>query len=111
MRSHTTAIPIRGSRRHPFVNNNVGDKSSRVPRMHKDERVIIMAPVGQDAAAIADLLQTRGFETQIFRGLDECCRQITERAGVLLVTEEALESARGSLFLDVLKAQPSWSEL
>src|SRR6266513_4095899 len=111
MRSHTTAIPIRRSRRHPFVNNNAGDKSSRVPRRHKDERVIIIAPVGQDAVAIADLLQTRGFETQILQGLDECSRQITESAGALLLTEEALESARGSFFLDVLKAQPSWSEL
>ena len=111
MRSHTTAIPIRRSRRHPFVNNNAGDKSSRVPRRHKDERVIIIAPVGQDPVAIADLLQTRGFETQILQGLDECSRQITESAGALLLTEEALESARGSFFLDVLKAQPSWSEL
>src|SRR2546429_9476426 len=28
-----------------------------------------------------------------------------------LLTEEALESAQGSLLLDVLKAQPPWSEL
>ncbi len=111
MRSHTTAIPIRRSRRRSFVNNNAGDKPSRVPRRHKDERVIIMAPVGRDAVAIADLLQTRGFETQILQGLDEFSRQITESASALLLTEEALESARGSLILDVLKAQPSWSEL
>jgi len=70
-----------------------------------------MAPVGRDAVAIADLLQTRGFETQILQGLDEFSRQITESASALLLTEEALESARGSLILDVLKAQPSWSEL
>jgi signal transduction histidine kinase len=79
--------------------------------MHKDERVIIIAPVGQDAVAMADLLHAEGFETQICRGLDECSRKITDRAGALLLTEEALESARGSLLLDVLKAQPPWSEL
>ncbi len=84
MRSHTTAIPIRRSRRRSFVNNNAGDKPSRVPRRHKDERVIIMAPVGRDAVAIADLLQTRGFETQILQGLDEFSRQITESASALL---------------------------
>ncbi len=110
-RSHTTSIPIRRSRRRPFVNTNGGDKSSRVPRKHKGERVIIIAPVGNDAVAIAELLHTRGFETQICQGLNECCRQITDSASALLLTEEALESARGSLFLDVLKAQPSWSEL
>jgi len=32
-------------------------------------------------------------------------------AGALLLTEEALESAQGSRLLDVLKAQPPWSEL
>ena len=111
MRSHTTSIPIRRSRRYPLVNNDARDKSSRVPRKHKDERVIIVAPVGQDAVAIADLLHTRGFETQICQGMDKCSRQIMDSAGALLLTEEALESARGSLLLDVLKAQPSWSEL
>jgi signal transduction histidine kinase len=34
-----------------------------------------------------------------------------DSAGALLLTEEALESAQGSLLLDLLKAQPPWSEL
>jgi signal transduction histidine kinase len=79
--------------------------------MHKDERVIIIAPVGQDAVAMADLLHAEGFETQICQKLDECSRQITERAGALLLTEEAMESGRGLLLLDVLKKQSPWSEL
>jgi signal transduction histidine kinase len=84
----------------------------RVPRIHnKDERVLIIAPVGQDAEAMAALLKAEGFETQICHGLDEYSRQITDSAGALLLTEEALESAQGSLLLDVLKAQPPWSEL
>jgi signal transduction histidine kinase len=73
--------------------------------------VIIIAPVGQDAVAMADLLHAKGFETQICQGLDECSRQITDRVGALLLTEEALESAPGSPLLDALKAQPPWSEL
>ena len=44
-------------------------------------------------------------------GPDEYSGQITDSAGALLLTEEALESAQGSLLLDVLKAQPPWSEL
>jgi len=79
--------------------------------MHKNERVIIVAPVGQDAAAMAALLDAKGFETQICHGLDEYSRQITDSAGALLLTEEALESAQGSVLLDALKAQPPWSEL
>src|SRR5438067_5278140 len=111
MQSRATSIPIERSRRYPSLNNTARDEHPRVSRIHKDERVIIIAPVGQDAVAMADLLHVEGFETQICQGLDECSRQITESAGALLLTEEALESGRGSLLLDVLKAQPPWSEL
>jgi DNA-binding NtrC family response regulator len=79
--------------------------------MHKDERVIIIALVGQDAEAMAALLDVEGFETQICHGSDEYSRQIMDDAGALLLTEEALESDKGSLLLNILKAQPPWSEL
>src|SRR5436190_18056999 len=95
----------------PLINDTTRDEHARMSRMHKDERVIIIAPVGQDAAAMATLLDAQGFETQICNGADEYSRQITDSAGALLLTEEALESAQGSLLLDVLKAQPPWSEL
>src|SRR6266700_7224229 len=94
-----------------LINDITHDKRARISRMHKDERVIIIAPVGQDAEAMATLLDAKGFETQICRGLDEYSRKITGSAGVLLLTEEVLESAQGSLLLDLLKAQPPWSEL
>jgi signal transduction histidine kinase len=80
--------------------------------MHnQDGRVIIIAPVGQDAEAMARLLDAQGFETQICNGSDEYSRQITDRVGALLLTEEALESPEGALLLDAVKAQPPWSEL
>ncbi len=94
------------------MNAATHDERARVSRMNnKDERVIIIAPVGQDAEAMAALLDAQGFETQICNGSDEYSRQITDRAGALLFTEEALESPQGSLLLDALKAQPPWSEL
>jgi signal transduction histidine kinase len=96
----------------PLMNDPTHDEGARVSRMHnRDERVIIIAPVGQDAEAMAALLDAQGFETQICNGSDEYSRQFTDRAGALLLTEEALEPAQGSLLLDVLKAQPPWSEL
>ncbi|HEY2625857.1 MAG TPA: ATP-binding protein [Candidatus Udaeobacter sp.] len=87
------------------------DKHTRVSRRRKDERVIIIAPVGQDAEAMASLLDAEGFETQILHGWDENLRQFMNSAGALLITEEALESEQGSLLLDALKEQPPWSEL
>src|SRR4030095_16648312 len=95
----------------PLMNDATQDERARVSRIQKNERVIIIAPVGQDAVAIASLLDAQGFETQICNGSDEYSRRITDRAGALLLTEEALESPQGSLLLDALKAQPPWSEL
>jgi signal transduction histidine kinase len=96
----------------PLMKDVTYDERAGVSRMrNEDERVIIIAPVGQDAEAMAGLLAAQGFETQICNGSDEYSRQITDRAGALLLTEEALEPAQGSRLLDVLKAQPPWSEL
>ena len=92
-------------------NDITHDERACISRMHKNERVIIIAPVGQDAAAMATLLDSQGFETQICNGSAEYSRQMMDSAGALLLTEEALESAQGSLLLDLLKAQPPWSEL
>jgi signal transduction histidine kinase len=78
---------------------------------HKEECVVIIAPVGNDAAAMAALLEGEGFETRICDGSDRCARQLMDGVGALLLTEEALESAQTSLVLDILKAQPPWSEL
>src|SRR5205809_1610971 len=92
-------------------NDATRDKHARVSRRRKGECVFIIAPAGQDAETMAALLDAEGFETQICRKLDEYSGRITDGAGALLLTEEALESAQGSLLLDVLKAQPPWSEL
>ena len=92
-------------------NDATRDKHARVSRRRKGECVFIIAPVGQDAETMAALLDAEDFETQICRRLDEYSGRITDGAGALLLTEEALESARGSLLLDVLKVQPPWSEL
>jgi signal transduction histidine kinase len=95
----------------PLMNDATQDERARVSRMQKNERVIIIAPVGQDAAAMAALLDAQGFETQICNGSVEYSREIIDSAGALVLTEEALESTQGSLLLDALKAQPPWSEL
>lgn len=76
-----------------------------------DRRVLVMAPVGQDARAIAQLLTNRGLSTRICSSAAECCAEITAGAGALLLTEEALETERGMDVVSALKEQPAWSEL
>jgi signal transduction histidine kinase len=77
----------------------------------RELRVLVMAPVGQDARAIAELLVGRGFPTRICNGAAECCAEINAGAGAVLLTEEALETERGRDVLGALKMQPQWSEL
>jgi len=93
------------------MDNTTREEQTRMLRRQEGERVIIIAPVGQDAVAMAASLNAQGFETQICHGLDGYSREMIDSAGALLLTEEALESSQGSLLLNLLKGQPPWSEL
>jgi signal transduction histidine kinase len=76
-----------------------------------EERILIMAPVGQDAAVMSALLESENFQPDICCGPAECCDKLSLGAGVLLFTEEALELPRISDLLESLRLQPPWSEL
>lgn len=78
---------------------------------HKNERVIIIAPVGNDAGGMAALLHAEGFEVQVCPSAEACRSEIITGAGALLLTEEALESPQVDGFLQTLQSQPPWSEL
>lgn len=95
----------------PLASAAAQEEDQHVSERNEDERVLIMAPVGKDATAMAALLYADGFEVRICAGADECSRQIAAGTGALLLTEEALESPLLSNLLEVLKAQPAWSEL
>jgi PAS domain S-box-containing protein len=76
-----------------------------------EERILILAPVGQDATAMARLLHTHGFIAMICEGASEVCHHIGAGAGALLVTEEALELPQIADVLQGLADQPPWGEL
>jgi signal transduction histidine kinase len=76
-----------------------------------DGRVLIMAPVGRDAAVMAELLAGRGFKPHICRDTAECRVQMLAGAGALVVTDEALGTDRAFDLLNTLNTQPTWSEL
>src|SRR6266403_1971707 len=95
----------------PSMDDTTREEQTRMLRRQKNERVIVIAPIGQDAVAMAASLNAQGFETQICHGLDGYSREMIDNAGGLLLTEEALESPQGSLLLDLLKGQSPWSEL
>jgi signal transduction histidine kinase/ActR/RegA family two-component response regulator len=75
-----------------------------------DERVMIVAPIGADASAIATLLHERGFHCCVCAQPEQVVDEIAN-AGALVMTEEALAFPSTSTLLTALENQPPWSEL
>jgi signal transduction histidine kinase len=76
-----------------------------------EERVFIVAPLGQDAHVMSELLARHGFNTHTCDSLKECCAQMQSGAGAFVITEEALELGSSSEFFEAFGAQPTWSEI
>jgi signal transduction histidine kinase/ActR/RegA family two-component response regulator len=74
-------------------------------------RILIVAPVGRDAQAIAELLQSHGHLAEVCSGLREAVFQVERGAGALLLTEDSLEREQVAALLPRLDQQPAWSEL
>jgi len=73
-------------------------------------RVVILAPIGRDASASADLLRKVGLTTHIAKDLSEllCC--LDSGAGAAFVAEEALFNEDLTAFQDWIARQPPWSD-
>jgi signal transduction histidine kinase len=78
----------------------------------QEERVLIFAPMGEDAALTGQVLDQAGFASHACPTLDDLCQEFDAGVGVVLLTgEEALASASLEGLLGVLDRQPPWSGL
>ncbi len=82
-----------------------------MPERKSEERVLILAPFGQDAPIMSALLDGHGYAAAVCDATSDLCREIPLGAGALLLTEEALELPTAPDLFDLLKGQPPWSEL
>ena len=76
----------------------------------EEGRVLILAPMGKDAALMCRELQSAAIECHVCRDRDELAAELVRGVGGLLLSEEAL----GSLWNDLaawLDGQPAWSDL
>lgn len=80
------------------------------PRAH-DERVVILAPTGQDGALAASVLGQAGLTCEIAPSLPAACVLAAEPVGALLLAEEGLDPDGVKVLAGILAAQPSWSDL
>ncbi len=76
-----------------------------------DEGVMVLAPLGRDAAVVSETLALVGIACVIVRSTQELVEHLRDRAHALLVTEEALDPESTRRLLQVLGEQPPWSDL
>jgi len=74
-------------------------------------RVLILAPVGRDAALLAKTVAEMGVEPRITETAEICLAMLAEGAGTALLAEEALDPAQVSKFSAWLSEQPTWSDI
>ncbi len=75
-----------------------------------DDRVLILAPHGRDAAVAADLLKRHGLATLICEHVAALTAQLEPGAGAALVAEEALGGTGIDGLVAWLSRQPPWSD-
>lgn len=76
-----------------------------------DERVLVRAPVGNDASMTARVLASAGFATLICASLDELAADLRCGCGAVLLTEEAVIRNDVTRLREALDEQPKWSDL
>jgi signal transduction histidine kinase len=96
-----------GTSYHPSAVDSV---SSKPQDRLGDGRVMVIAPVGADASAIATLLNERGFHCCVCAEPHQVIDEIGNTAA-LVMTEEALAFPSTSMLIAALQNQPPWSEL
>ena len=75
-----------------------------------DERVLVLAPRGRDAAVVEQVLVRAGMSCAICAGLDDLRNQLNAGAGAAIVTEEVFAATDTTSLLEWLDRQPSWSD-
>jgi PAS domain S-box-containing protein len=77
---------------------------------NRDERILILAPIGRDAAITARFLHEASLAAVICGDMEVLCACLPT-AGVVFLTGEALTPEAAACLFDTLKVQPAWSDI
>jgi signal transduction histidine kinase len=77
----------------------------------REERVLVFAMFGADAAHTARLLASAGVACKVCPDVGALCAEIEEGAGAVFLAEETLLPAVGRALLECVDRQPLWSDL
>ena len=76
-----------------------------------EERILLLAPFGQDAPIAEDILKRSGIASLICSDVTCLCSEISTAAGALVIAYEALTETTIDEFATVLEQQPAWSDI
>ncbi|MES3153108.1 PAS domain-containing hybrid sensor histidine kinase/response regulator [Sphingomonas faeni] len=76
-----------------------------------DDRVLILAPRGRDAAIAADLLGKDGIAATVCDDQAGLLAELDRGAAAVLLTEEALTTADPASLAEWVAAQPKWADI
>ncbi|HEX2162650.1 MAG TPA: response regulator [Thermoanaerobaculia bacterium] len=77
----------------------------------REQRILMLARVGQDEALAERALAKAGYELMVHRDGEEIAAEIEAGAGALIVSSEALTPEHLGHLIDALEHQPPWSDL
>jgi signal transduction histidine kinase len=76
----------------------------------RDERILILAPTGRDAALTARFVGEAGLAAQLCASVEELCERMHAGAGLAFITGEALTPEAMRCLVAALSAQSTWSD-
>lgn len=76
----------------------------------EEERVLVLAPTGQDGPLAAEILQREGMTARAVPHIAALCEAMSDGMGVLLIAEEALLPDSADTLATQLNQQPPWSD-
>ncbi len=76
-----------------------------------DDRILIFAPVGKDAALALEVLKRTELSGWVCHAAHDLCVELLRGAAVIMLTEEALEDPGIGELMECLRSQPAWSDI
>ncbi|MDG5814673.1 ATP-binding protein [Chitinispirillales bacterium ANBcel5] len=73
--------------------------------------VLILAPAGEDASVLKNVLVKDGLECRVCHSFEELCDRISTGAGAALIAEEVFSMADIARLSEAIDQQPEWSDL
>lgn len=76
----------------------------------RDERVLVLTPIGRDCALTCEVLVKGGLQPHACSSIREICEHLETRAGTAILSEESLAANGIDCLVQALRLQPSWSD-